>query len=251
MNFSDVSNAWTAILEEAPSPYVLPTDMATLMPRAIEYATNRICRDMILLAQRQSNSTLSFTAGARSLDISSLSPSCLVVEGVAAVTPAGSQPAAGTRWQFDSCSLDTIDATWPTEATTAPPNANAALRWAMKDDHTVVVSPTPDANYVCELTGLFALAYINASGPTSNYITNTYPELFLAAGMIWWAGYQRDYGSQADDPKLAVSWETQYRTLLTSALGEESRRRGLKAPDGSTSRGKTPPPPPAGTQIPP
>lgn len=236
MNFQDISNAWVAILEQAPSPYALPTDMATLMPRAIEYATNRICRDMILLAQRKSDSTLTFSSGSRTLDLSTLSPACLVVEGVAAITPVGRQPAAGTRWQFDPVSLDTIDFIWPTEATTADPGTVDQRGWCLKDDHTVVVEPTPDAAYVAEITGIFALPYINVTSPTSDYITNTYPELFLAAGMIWWSGYERDYGSQAEDPKLAQSWEQQYGLLLKPAKDEENRRRLLKAADGSGSR---------------
>ena len=236
MNYSDISNAWTALLEEAPSPYTLPTDMATLMPRAIEYATNRICREMILLAERQQVSTLTFTGGSRSLDLSTLNPACLVVEGIAAITPQGDAPTAGTRWQFDPASLDTIDFIWPTETITASPATSETRRFAMKDDHTVVVCPTPDAAYTAEVTGLFQLPYINASAPTSNYLTVTYPELFLAAGMVWWAGYQRDFAPQPDSPGFAQYWEAQYKTLLGPAIDEETRRRGLKAPDGSQSR---------------
>lgn len=243
-DYTDIVSGWVNLLEQAPSPYTPPTDMANLLPRAIEYATNRICRDMILLAQRQSQS-INFTTGSRSLDLSSLNPTCLVVEGVAAITPVNTAPAAGTRWQYDPVSLDTVDFVWPTEATTGAPNTSDSRGWSLKDDHTVVVYPTPDNSYTCEITGLFALAYINASSPTSNYITNTYPELFLAAGMIFWAGFQRDYGSQSEDSRLAQSWENQYGLLLSKAQDEEKRRRLLVPADGSMTRSPAPSPPPS------
>jgi len=39
------------------------------------------------------------------------------------------------------------------------------------------------------------------------------------------AGYMRDYGSQADDPRMAMSWEQQYAQRLASANKEEMRRK--------------------------
>ena len=84
MLYADVVNAWMALLEEAPSPYTPDTDMATVLPRAIEYATNRICRDMVMLAQRQ-QVLLATVAGSREVDLSTLNPPVLVVEGFALV----------------------------------------------------------------------------------------------------------------------------------------------------------------------
>ncbi len=147
-------------------------------------------------------------------------------------------PLSGTRYQYDPVSLDTIDFIWPDESVTAAPTASDSRRWAMKDDHTICCCPTPDKVYQVELTGLFPLSYINSSNPTSNYLTINYPELFLAAGMVWLVGgFQRDVGANAESPGYAEYWEQQYQRLLASAIDEENRRRGLLSPGAAQSRG--------------
>jgi len=139
---------------------------------------------------------------------------------VAAISPVATQPAAGTRNQLEEATLDNIDMTWPVEAATGLPDT-----WAMKNDAIIVVKPTPDQAYVVELTGTFRPNAISAANQTT-YISSIYPDLLVAACMVFMAGYQRDYGAAADDPAKAVSWESQYQTLAKSALEEEQRRKG-------------------------
>jgi hypothetical protein len=43
--------------------------------------------------------------------------------------------------------------------------------------------------------------------------------------MIFVAGWQRNYGSQSDDPQTAQSWQNQYNMLLQSANLQEARAR--------------------------
>lgn len=243
--YQDVVTAWVVLLQEAPSPYTPPTDFNTLLPRAIEYAENRIYRKLIFLAERKTNSTLTFTAGSRTLNIATLSPQALVVEGVAAILPAGDVPAAGTRAQYFVSSLDTIDSVWPQESVTAAPTAVDFPSWAMKDNVTIVVQPTPDQNYTVELTAIFPPTSLSSSN-TSTYLTLVYPELFIAAGMVYWTGYQRDYGASSDDPQFAVSWESQYLKLEAEAEAEERRRRGLASVDGNDARQPSAPAQPSG-----
>lgn len=51
-------------------------------------------------------------------------------------------------------------------------------------------------------------------------------DLFVAAAMVFMSGYQKNFGAQADDPKMAMSWETQYQALLRGAMDEEARKKG-------------------------
>ena len=48
----------------------------------------------------------------------------------------------------------------------------------------------------------------------------------LAASMIEASAWMRDFGGMSDDPKMALSWESHYQTLLKSALEEEARKKG-------------------------
>jgi hypothetical protein len=75
-----------------------------------------------------------------------------------------------------------------------------------------------------EVVGTIRPTPLSASN-TTTYLTNYLSDLFFAACMSAVAGYQRDYGSQSDDPKSAMSWETQYAQRLASANKEELIRK--------------------------
>lgn len=205
----------TLIVDQGPS-----TDYTTILPAAIQYAEQRIYREMDFLNTRTVNSNSAFTSGSRTFTLPTSPSVILVLQGVSAITPAGNAPAAGTRNPLEEVSLDYIDMTWPVEASTALPDS-----WAMLNDAAIVVKPTPDKAYVVELTGTFRPVAMSVSNQTT-YIGNVYSDLLVAACMIFLAGYQRDYGAGADDPKMAVSWESQYGGLFKSALSEEQRRKG-------------------------
>lgn len=206
----------TLIVDQAPS-----VDYTTILPAAIQDAEQRIYLDMDFLATRTVNSGSRFTVGSRTFVLPTSPSIILVLQGVAAISPAtATTPALGTRNQLEPVSLDYIDVTWPTESATALPDA-----WAMLDAANIVVKPTPDQTYLVELTGTFRpVAMSNANQNT--YIGMTYPDLLVDACMIFLTGYQRDFGAQTSDPQMAMSWENQYQTHLKLALAEEQRRKG-------------------------
>ena len=109
-----------------------------------------------------------------------------------------------------------------------PPKYFAVIGNAAGDAWTpamqVLFGPTPDQNYVFSAYVTQRQAPLSASNPTT-FISTQMPDLFWAASMIWWAGYLKSFGSMADDPKLAVSWESEYQRLLKSAAVEEARKR--------------------------
>lgn len=207
-----------------------------IMPAALQDAEQRIYLSMDFLNTRSVNSGSAFTPGSRAFTLPTSPSTIMVLQGVAAITPAGSAPAAGTRVQFEPVSLDYIDSTWPTESQTAAPTTDTAA-WAMLDDATIVVKPTPDANYTVELTGTFRPVPMSTSNQTT-YISSVYPQLLVAACMIFLAGWQRDFGQQSDNPQLAVSWKEMFATQLDLAVKEEQRRKGQGA--GWTPFSETP-----------
>lgn len=228
MNYNEFQNALTIRAVQAASPFTsLPPAFSDQIPRFIEYAENRIYRDFVFLAQRTQNATLAFTASSRSLNFSAITPILLVLEGVAMVTPVADQPSAGTRWQFEESSLDLIDSAWPQESLTLAPNLadNNGRYWAMKDDHTLVVAPTPDANYVAEITGIFRPLALSEAN-TDTYLSDTYPDILLQAAMIDVCAYLEEFGMASSDPQQAMSYEAQYQALKPGVLAEEQRRRG-------------------------
>lgn len=196
------------------------SDFLAILPAAIQDAEQRIYLAMDFLNTRSVNSGSAFTPNSRTFTLPTSPSTIMVLQGVAAISPAGSVPSAGKRNQLEQASLDFIDSTWPTESMTDLPDT-----WAMLNDASIVVKPTPDAAYACELTGTFRPVPMSDSNQTT-YIGNTYPQLLVASCMIFLAGWQRDYGQQSDDPKLAVSWKDIFSSQLEIALQEEQRRKG-------------------------
>lgn len=205
----------------------------TNFPEAIRYAEGRIYKELVLLATRTQDTSLSTVAGVRSIDLSTMTQPVIVPEGFALV-------AGGGRVPFDAASLDWIDEVWPVEATTRAPAMNdfQDRYWAMQDDHILVMCPTPDGPYTAVVTGLFQPLPLSASN-TTTYLTATYPELMEAACMVFMTGaLLKNFGSKADNPQMAVSWETDTARLMDLAQDEERRRRGLRpnvAPQGKAA----------------
>lgn len=229
MNYAAFQQQLTILAEASVAPGYSLTDapdFANSLPNVIAYAEGRIYRECTFLATRTQNNSLNFTAGSRSLDLTTITPTLVVPEGLAMITPVSTAPVAGTRQPFDNCSLDVMDIFWPQESITVDPSTIQSGRmWAMKDDHTIVVGPTPDKNYTAEVTGLFQPVPLSAAN-TSTYISTVYPDLLIAASMIFVSGLLRDFGAQTEDPRMSESWESQYGKLVLSTVLEEQRRRG-------------------------
>lgn len=216
MNYTElVSYLETILVDQEPS-----ADLTTILPAAIQYAEGRIYRELDFLKTRTVNSNTSTTPGVRTFTLPTTPNVLLVIQGASVVSPAGNVPSNGKRNPCTLVSLDYLDMCFPTEGRTGLPTTVAML-----DNATMVFAKTPDAAYVVELTGIFRPAAMSGSNLTT-YIGDIYPSLLVAACMIFLAGYQRDYGQASDDPKLAISWESQYQTLMKSALEEEQRRKG-------------------------
>lgn len=230
MIYADMIQSLTILARQAASTtnYVPSSpDFMNIIPNAIDYAEDRIYREMTFLATRAQDSSLTFSGNSRSLNLSQATTVIIVPEGLSIITPVGAIPALGTRLPFLQTSLDVIDMTWPTESLTVDPSTVQMVerRWALLDAFTVVVCPTPNLAYGVEITGLFRPLEISAANPTT-YISTWYPDLMIAACMIFISGYMRNFGAQADNPQMATSWEAQYKTLSASAGLEEQRRRG-------------------------
>jgi hypothetical protein len=146
----------------------------------------------------------------------------VVPEGVALLS------AAGALVPFDEGTIDGIDEMWPTISQTAAPALDFQMRlWAMLDNQTIVIAPTPDNTYTVYVTGLFQPASLSLSNE-STYLATTYPELLTAACMVFLLGaLQHNFGAQSDDPRSSVSWEAQYALLMSGVKDEEMRRRGM------------------------
>lgn len=199
-----------------------------ILPSVINYAENRIYReaDFISTVIRD---TGALTANSRNFTLPSNVGMFNVVRQINVITPAGSSPSTGTRIPLTPVSTEVMDMLWPTE--TAPSTPSIPTQFAMLTQNNVLgqtsevlVGPAPDDNYPAEVVGTVNPTPLSESN-TTTYLTLYLWDLFLAASMVFISGFQHNFGSQADDPKMAQSWESQYQTLFKSADLVDSRQR--------------------------
>ena len=228
---------WTSLQQSCaiamgrlPSPVPATPTYDTLFlaqfPLATSYAEARIYHEIPFLASYAENTSVSTMAGVRTIGL----PQTLVtLEQIRLVVPASTSLPAGAMVPFDRVTLDFIDRYWPSEGMTVAPSLTSQYGryWAMVDNHTVALAPTPDAVYQVKAGGLYQPDPISASNPVT-YLSTNYPDLLQAAVCVFLAGaLNRNYGAQADETGQAMSWELQFTKLLAPARAEEMRRRGM------------------------
>jgi hypothetical protein len=193
------------------------------LPNALNFAEDKIYRELNLLETVASNSSLTLTASSRNLDITTANINVLTAVNI--ITPATeTDPELGTRNRCTPVTEDYLNAVYNSAATTARPT-----EFTRFNDHILHFGPFPDQNYTVELIGTVWLdSLFNAppnDGTQTTWISTYLPELLLAASMIWLSGYKMNFGAQADTPQMGMSWQQQYDILAKSAMVEDARRK--------------------------
>lgn len=209
--------SYTAALQTLVASTPVDVPFNTILPSCIDWAEQEIYRELNLLYATQGDYSIILTPGQRQQAIPN---SFVVIDQVNALTPAGSNAVNGTRSPVTPTSLAALNFMWPGGgAVTGVPQD-----FAMLDQWTMILGPQPDAAYMMEVIGTFRPAPLSASN-TSTFLTDRLPDLFLAASMVFFSGYMRNFGSQASDPQMGMSWQQQYDKHLASAMLEENRKR--------------------------
>lgn len=192
----------------------------TMLPGCIDYAEQRIYRELDLLNTVVRDATSSLTAGSRNFALPTTANGPFVtLQGINAITPVGAPPDSGTRNALQIVVRDFLDTVWNSST-----GATLPKFFAMIDQFNIIVGPWPNANYIMEVIGTIRPNPLSETN-TSTFLTQYLPDLFLAASMIFASGYMKDFGSQADNPAQSQSWESQYEKLFASANGEELRKK--------------------------
>lgn len=190
----------------------------TLLPSAIDYAELRIYRDLDLLSTVRANTDTVTVANASKVEFAE--GLFVTLQDINVITPAGTtDPDAGTRVPLLPVAKEFIQYAWPSATGAGVPKYFAMLR-----DNVVMLGPWPDAIYTLEIIGTQRPATLSATN-TETFISKYLPDLFLMASMVYVSGYQRNFGRQSDDPQMAQSYETQYQTILKTAVVEEFRKK--------------------------
>ena len=208
--------ATMAVVEENDPAFVI------VLPQMITYAENRIYRDLDFLNTSTSVSGYTLTPGIRSLTIPA--GTLVVSEQINILTPVGQTDPNGATVTRNSClpaTKEFLDIVCGSNAT-----ANRAMPkyFVPFNDNIFLFGPVPDQAYGVEIVGTFRPDSLSSANPTT-FISLYLPDLFIMASMIYVSAYQRNFGKASDQPDMAITYESQYQTLLRGATVEEARKR--------------------------
>lgn len=227
MNYTELANRLRA--HAVVDPTTEPDWNTVALPQAIEAAEMRCFRDGDFLSARVV-ATAPVTMGN---PLVTLPPRAVTVRDAWMRWPSAT---GGRRW-LDRRDRSYMNDYWPDHTMTGTPRMFCDL-----GDGSLLVLPTSANTTEAELHLTVRPAGISASNPT-NWLGDNYPDLLFFAAMVALAGYMKNYGAQADDPKMAMSWEAQYGAALAAVRSAEGRRKA----EGYYDTASPSPPPPAST----
>lgn len=195
-------------------------NFVTFLPGCIDYAEQRMYRELDLQVSRVVDASATLSSGVRNFALPTSIGVFTVVEQVNVITPSTALSSYGARNPLTAVTKEYIDFAWPN----ATAFTGIPVYFAPINNTTYEVGPSPDAPYNIEVIGTQRPAPLSATN-TTTFLTTFLPDLFIAASMVFATAYQRDFGAQVDDPQRAASWESQYGKLMQSANAEELRKR--------------------------
>jgi len=190
------------------------------LPNIIDDAEQRLYRELDLIDTSVRDSSASFTPGNRNFTLPSTNGTFIVTQEINAITPSTATTAdGGTRNPLIPTTTEMLNMLWPSVTGSTVPQY-----FALVNQGLAIVGPWPDAAYKVEVVGTVRPQAISSTNVTT-LLSVFFPDLLIAASMVFAAGYQKNYGAAVDDPKMAVTWEAHYQALFQSADTEEQRKK--------------------------
>lgn len=206
----------------------IPTTNASfqaILPSVIDYAEQRIYRELDMLVEDVRDATSSTSSDVRNFVLPTGLGKFQIVSDINIITPAGAAPNSGTRNPCTPVSLSVLDWTWPSSEGAGVPTQFAYVSQSILAGQTnIVFGPWPDDAYVVEVVGKIIPTPLSATN-TETFLTLYLPDLFLMASQIYFDNYMKNFGKMSDDPQSSITHESQYQTLLASAATWEARKR--------------------------
>lgn len=208
----------SSIANLIPTP-VGDVNFQSVLPNIIDDAEQRLYRELDLLNTSIQDSSGALTAGNRNFLLPTTIGVYLVTDEINVITPAGiTDPELGTRVGLVPTTEEALNVLFPSVIGSGVP-----AYYAMRDQGKAVLGPWPNANYQVEVVGTQRPTPLSQSNVTT-LLSAYFPDLMVAAGMVFTAAYMKNFGAAVDDPKMATSWESHLQTLLQSAKTEEDRK---------------------------
>lgn len=186
----------------------------SMLPTIIDQSEQLIYRDLQLVATIVADSSGATTPNQRTFTLPTASGRFVVLQSVNILN--------GTeRTPLTKASREVLDFFWPNSVGVL---GVTPTKWAPLTDQVIILGPSPASALTLECVGTIRPAALSVANPNT-FISDYLPDLLLTAAMFFTAGYKQNFGAQADNPKLAISWKDTYDRQLQSAQIEEMQRK--------------------------
>lgn len=189
------------------------------LPNIIDDAEQRLYRELDLLSTVVT-ATGALSSGSRKFTLPTGSGTFVVVEEMNAITPAGTtDPELGTRVPLLPVSKEYLDVVYPSAA-----GAGVPALFAPISQQDWILGPWPNDAYTVEVVGTIRPEPLSLTNQTT-FLSQYLPDVFLAAALVFAAGYQQNFSAMGDNPAQAMTWESHVKPLIDSAKVEEIRKK--------------------------
>jgi hypothetical protein len=206
--------------------------LQAIVPQLLNYAEQRIARDLDMLASQTSN-LYTLTAGVNvfSLPVNDFQTvQTLEIVQISNGVVVNSTPLIPVSKEF-------IQNVYGGMYSAGTPEYFALYGSNFGDNQdtetNILLGPPPNFAYSLRVTGVAAMPslYQNASAGVADtaytYISNWYPDMLMMASMIYISAYQRNFSATSDSPDMGQSYEKQYQALRLGAVPLENRRKQM------------------------
>ena len=202
-------------------------DLLEIFPTAINFAEDKIYRELDLLSGNIRNAVDSTSANNRNFNLPTGYGTFLIVDGINIITPAATAPESGTRNPLQPVSRDFLDWTYTSTTGAAVPQYFAYLSqdtFSSPTQTQVIFGPWPDAAYRVEVVGKIQPTPLSSTN-TTTWLSGNLFDLLFAATMVFMTGWQMNFSAGGDNPQMAASWAKTYEDLKQSAAAYAARAR--------------------------
>jgi hypothetical protein len=206
-------NSFVSALASALTVDASDSDFLALIPSVIDEAEQRLYRELDLVSCSVITPA-TMNIDDRFLTLPQTNGHIIVIDGVNIVD-------TNVRYSMRPSTLDVIDYVWPNNAHVGTTKPQLFYRI---DDTRIVVGPAPHSAWAVEIIGTIRPTPLSQSNSVT-FLSTYLSDLFFAACMC--SGNSillKNYGAASEDPQQAMSWETKYQMLISSAKSEELRK---------------------------
>lgn len=214
---------YTTYVDQISNMMVIPSSDAnfqTMLPGMIDYAEQRIYRELDPLYAQVTDATTQVSSGNRAFNLPTTYGSFITVDNLNIITPTNTGSSVGSRVPLTPVDRSFIDLVYPSGQTVT----GVPSYYAMASNTQVIFGPSPDGAYYAEVIGIQRPTPLSSTN-SSTFLTQYVPDVFIAASLVFGFGYMRDFGGQAENPQASQSWENQYQALMKTATVEQARAK--------------------------